>query len=261
MAVDNRGETVKPEADEHLEVAAGEKEHERSVAAAREGDGDTDRDGAEPVGRPGLSTRERRAFLAEILSTTLLAAATLGTAWSGYQASQWGGIQTDDYTEASAMRLESLRASSEANLDTNLDVEMFEQWVDATLDGQDELAAFYENRFRSELQPAFEAWKATDPFNNTDAPRSPFVMPQYKIAALERSRQLTVDADALFKSGHAADDIGDQYIFNTVILASVLFLAGLESRFLWTRVRLSVNLLAMGLLVIGMYYLMVLPKA
>ena len=40
---------------------------------------------------------------------------------------------------------------------------MFIQWVDAFATDEEELADFYERRFREEFRPAFEAWVATKP--------------------------------------------------------------------------------------------------
>ena len=41
----------------------------------------------------------------EIASTVILAIAALATAWAGYQASLWDGIQSSDYGKASAIGL------------------------------------------------------------------------------------------------------------------------------------------------------------
>ena len=51
-----------------------------------------------------------------------------------------------------------------------VDVATFIQWVDANAHDDEDLADFYEARFRDEFQPAFDAWLATDPLVNPDAP-------------------------------------------------------------------------------------------
>ena len=48
---------------------------------------------------PYVSEREKRF---EVVATVLLAFAALATAWTGYQASLWDGVQSSNYTQASA---------------------------------------------------------------------------------------------------------------------------------------------------------------
>ncbi len=67
----------------------------------------------------------------EVVSTVLLARATVATAWSGYQATRWSGEQTKAYSRANAARLESTRASNLANTQVLVDVTTFAQWVNA----------------------------------------------------------------------------------------------------------------------------------
>ena len=106
---------------------------------------------------------------AEVIATIVLAFATLATAWSGYQAARWGGVQSTLYSQAGALRTESVRAANEGLIEMLLDVDLFTQWVNAGSDANQDLADFYSARFRPEFVPAFEAWLATDPLNNSSA--------------------------------------------------------------------------------------------
>ena len=119
----------------------------------------------------------------ELVATVLLAVATVGTAWSGYQASRWNGEQAKAFSRASALRIESTKAAGLADAQTQIDVATFTQWVDAYAQDQTELADFYFKRFRQEFNPAMDAWIATSPRRNPDAPLTPFAMPQYRLAA------------------------------------------------------------------------------
>ena len=76
-----------------------------------------------------------------------------------------------------------------ANRQGQIDVALFTQWVDAYVREETELADFYRGRFRDEFKPAFQAWVATEPRTNPDAPLSPFAMPEYKLAAQRRGRR------------------------------------------------------------------------
>lgn len=196
--------------------------------------------------------------LAEFIATIILAMATLATAWSGYQSARWGGEQSSLYSRAGALRTESTRASTKAGQLMQIDIGLFTNWVNAFAEDQQELADFYVNRFRPEFKVAFEAWLATDPRNNPDAPKSPFSMPEYSVSFAEEADRLEEEASTTFEQGSVANQNSDNYILNTVILASVLFLAGLQSRIKSVPARmfivfLSLIILAFGLVNIARY--------
>jgi hypothetical protein len=112
----------------------------------------------------------------ELVATVLLALATVATAWSGYQASRWNGEQAKAFSRAGAARIESTKAAGRADAQTQIDAATFTQWVDAYAQEEAELAGVYFKRFRSEFQPAMDAWIATRPLRNADAPLTPFAM-------------------------------------------------------------------------------------
>ncbi len=110
------------------------------------------------------------------------------------------------------------------------DLDTFTNYVDAYLTSNTAVADFYETHFRSDFLPAFDAWIATDPFNNPGAPINPFVMPEYLQPELQRSAELATQADALFSKGEDANQTSDDYVLNTVFLASVLFFTAFAPR-------------------------------
>ena len=85
--------------------------------------------------------------------------------------------------KATATRIESTRSQDIADRETQIDVELFIQWVDAQTLGEKELAEFYSDRFSDRLAPAFKAWIAKDPLENSAAPESPLAMRQYTVAS------------------------------------------------------------------------------
>jgi len=213
--------------------------------------------GAEPLMERPLSLREERRF--ELVATIILAIATLTTAWSGYQSVRWNGVQAQDYLQASTARVESTKSSTKAGQFGLYDSQNFTQWLNAYATGNTQLAGMYEKRFRAEFRPAFDAWMATDPLNNAQAPSGPMVMPQYVLADSQRATDLEAQASALFDSGNDANEFGDQYVLNTVFLASALFLAGISERFSWRILRTIVLTLASGLLLLGVFNVIRLP--
>ena len=164
----------------------------------------------------------------ELLATVLLALATVGTAWAAYQARQWTGEQSQGYSHATAARIAVNRTSAVANRQVQIDVSTFIQWVDAQKRDRAGLADFYRARFRDEFKPAFEAWLATEPFTNKSAPKTPFELPQYRLAADVEADRLEAKAAAESNQAKDANQRADNYTLAVVLFASALFFAGLS---------------------------------
>ncbi|HUV27771.1 MAG TPA: hypothetical protein VMW34_10440 [Anaerolineales bacterium] len=207
-----------------------------------------------------LPTRfDRWEPFAEVIATLVLALATVATAWSGYQSSRWGGEQSTSYSQAGALRTESTRASNQAGQLTQIDIGLFTNWVNAYAGGDERLINFYEKRFRDEFKPAFDAWVATDPANNPDAPKSPFAMPEYQVSLVQEADRLEVEATETFAKGQVANQTSDNYILNTVFLASVMFLGGIATRFKAMSARWVIILFSLLILVFGLYNILTYP--
>jgi hypothetical protein len=196
---------------------------------------------------------KRHEVILEIVAVILLGIATISTSWSGYQASRWGGVQSTLYSQASALRVESTRATTAAGQTRNLDVGLFTNWANAYAQGNELLTNFYQERFRPEFVPAFEAWIATKPLQNPDAPPSPFAMPEYVLGLDVQAAQLEQEAAETFAEGQEANQISDDYVLNAVLLASVLFLSGVAQRFNVRAIRILIIALAIIVCVIGLY--------
>jgi ABC-type nickel/cobalt efflux system permease component RcnA len=176
----------------------------------------------------------------ELVATVLIAVAAVATAWSGYQSARWSGEQAKAYARANAARLESTRSSSLANTQTQIDVAIFTQWVDAFALDQRELADFYFARFREEFRPAMEAWVATMPRTNPDAPLTPFAMPEYRLEARDEAERLAAVATAEADDASTFNQRSDNYVLAVVLFASSLFFAGISTRLPTTRSRAAI---------------------
>jgi hypothetical protein len=198
------------------------------------------------VSAPG---REHRADWIDVAATVLLALATVATAWSGYQASRWNGEQAKAFSSANASRIESTRASGLADTQTQIDVATFTQWVDAFAREETELAEFYRRRFRAEFTPAVDAWVATRPLRNADAPLTPFAMPQYRLEARAEAERLEAAAETSAARGgnHTKRKAQPNYVLAVVLFAATLFFAGMSSKLPSRRLRLA--LLVIGVVV------------
>jgi hypothetical protein len=166
----------------------------------------------------------------ELWATLLLAMAAVATAWASYQAARWRGEQARAQSASIAARVESTRAANVANRQSQIDVALFTQWVDAYARSETELADFYDKRFRPEFKPAFNAWVATKPRKNPSAPLSPFAMPQYKLAATATADRLEVKAAASSLKAGTFIERADDYSLALVLFASSLFFAGISTR-------------------------------
>jgi hypothetical protein len=191
------------------------------------------------LSEPGEAVSNRERTL-EIIAALMMSIATLGIAWSGYQAARWSGEQSALYTEAGAARSLANRASILASQDRLQDLTNFNRWLELSTGGDTELSNLYERRFREEFRPAFTAWIAQDPLNNPQAIASPLLMPEYQPAEKRKSEALEVTATRKFEQGREANERADSYVFITVFFAAVLFFAGMSLRFAWPGLRLAV---------------------
>jgi hypothetical protein len=173
---------------------------------------------------------ERTARTFEVVSTVVLALATVGTAWSAYQARQWTGEQSQGYSHATKDRLAENRTAALASRQVQIDVATFIQWVDARAQHQPALADFYRRRFRAEFKPAFAAWLATDPFRNRQAPATPFALPHYRLQASDQADRLEATAAAASQSAKDANEHADNYMLAVVLFATALFFGGISAK-------------------------------
>ena len=180
----------------------------------------------------------------ELAATALLACAAIATAWATYQSSVWRGKQAEAQSASIATRVESTREAAVANRQSQIDVALFTQWVDAYARNEGELASFYRKRFRDELVPAFNAWVATRPRKNPNAPLSPFAMPQYKLAASAKADALEAQAGVYSLTVARNIERADDYMLAVVLFAISLFFAALSTRLRARDVRIA--LLALG---------------
>src|SRR5436309_11056891 len=91
----------------------------------------------------------------ELLAVVLLSLATLGIAWSGYQAAKWSGLQSRRYAQANTARSQANRLSTLASQDRLQDLLNFNRWLEVSTQGNQPLADLYQRRFRPEFVPAF----------------------------------------------------------------------------------------------------------
>jgi hypothetical protein len=172
-----------------------------------------------------------------IIEAILLSIVAVLAAYSGYAAAKWSTEQRVQLATASSKRSQANRAYLHSISLRNFDSTTFDAWFAAYSDGNRQAMALAERRFRPEFKLAFDAWRATHPETNPDAPKGPTYMPQYRRPGLREAAALDHEADQAFTDGADAGERSDEYVRVTVFLASVLFLVGIATQFRVRRVR------------------------
>ncbi len=203
--------------------------------------------------------QERHDRLVSIAEAVLLSVVALLAAWSGYAAAKWSTESRVGLAEASSARSEANRANLDAVDLRNFDSSTFEAWFAAFSAGNREAMALAEHRFRPDFRVAFDAWRATKPETNPDAPRGPTFMPQYREPGIAKAKALDRKAEEDFASGSADGETADKFVRTTVFLASVLFLVGISTRFPSRGGRYALVGLGAALLILSVVQLLGLP--
>ena len=204
--------------------------------------------------------QSRRDRVLTVLEAVLLSIVTIVAAWSGFSAAKWGTESSLALAEAATTRTKANRAFQESVTFRAADAASFNAWFTAYIGGNENAMEVAERRFRPQYRVAFDAWLATDPFTNPDAPAGPQAMPEYVPTGLAESRVLDAEADELLAEGADAAETADNYVRTTVILASVLFLVGISTQFPVRAVRYGLIGVGTGMLVFGGVLILLLPN-
>lgn len=211
--------------------------------------------GKEIAGHAKHPEHEQRDRLLSIAEAVLLSIVALLAAWSGYAAAKWSTESRLHLAESSTARAKASRAHLEAMELRNFDSSTFNAWFAAYTAGNEQAMAVAERRFRPEFRVAFDAWRATKPESNPNAPPGPTYMPQYRQPGLARSTALDEQAEEAFAAGSEAGATADDYVRTTVVLAVVLFLVGISTHFPLRGARYGLIAVGAALLVISVVLL------
>jgi len=195
----------------------------------------------------------------EVAAAILLAAATIMAAWAAYQSTRWGGVQANAFSAAGAARTNAAQATSVAGAQTQIDVQLWSLWLTRAAEDDESGMAFVEARFRDELMPAFDAWMAQVPEGQIP-PERPFDMDEYVVAERNLAERLNAEADEAAATAREANQTGDNFVLVAVVMASVLFFAGVGTKFKGRRVRLTMLLFATMLFIFGVAFTFSMPQ-
>jgi len=197
--------------------------------------------------------------LLEIIAVLLLAVSTLGTAWCGYQSSQWNGVQTDLARQSSDQRVESNRQFGLATQRVSYDSSLAADYAEAVQAGNTRLAQLYRNTLaRPDFLPQLDTWQkqiaAGEQVNI-------FEDPAYLKTQFQEYNDAAAKSEELSVSSQAAGTTADDYVLTTILLAVALFFAGVTSSFRYRPARALLIILALGTIAVAASRLADLPVA
>jgi hypothetical protein len=195
-----------------------------------------------------------------IVEASLLASVALLAAWSGYASAKWSTESRLVLAKASTARTLASRASAEAAETLNFDASTFNAWFSAYTAANGPAMEIAERRFRPQFKVAFEAWQATDPATNPDAPPGPTYMPEYQQPEQAEAEALDEEAQLRYDAGAVAGDNANSYVRTTLFLATVLFLVGISSHFPVRSARYGLIVVGAVILVAAIVFLVLAPK-
>lgn len=194
-----------------------------------------------------------------VVEAILLAIVALLAAYTGYASAKWSTESSVRLAGASAARTEANRAALDAQDTKNFDSTTFNAWFSAYVAGNPTAESVAERRFRPAFKVAFDAWMATQPFANPSAPPGPTYMPQYRQPELAQAAALDAKASAQYAVGVQAGANSDNYVRDTIYLATILFLIGISGHFRFFRIRLGLVILGGLMLVVAVVQIVTSP--
>lgn len=199
------------------------------------------------------------------MTALILAVAAVATAWATFQASQWSGAQSDAVAASSTARTESVRYASAAGQTEQVDTAVWLQWLEAVSSKDTRRAAFLRDRFRPGLAAAHRSWVAKAVVSPSGTivevpPGTPFSEPQYNVAAQTKADALSAEAEKDLAESQVDADRSTKFVTNALVLALVLFFAGIATKFRNPKIQALLVMLAIMLGVVGVIRLLTLPQ-
>lgn len=218
----------------------------------------------------------------ELFTTILLAIAGVLTAWAALQSAKWSGEQAIHFSEAGANRTESTRFDDRATSLILLDTQAFYSWGQAlqseriaaeaagteapdptVYDPNDpSLSGYFFSQFRDDFRPRVERWLEGGGPVNPEGSSPFFPLEDYveeSVPAAAEALRLEDVADEKAAEARQDNQNSDDYVVTIVILAAVLFFAGVSSKMKARVSQYGMFGLALIMLAWGVFRLATLP--
>lgn len=198
-------------------------------------------------------------------ATVMLGVATSLSALSAFEGVKWRGLQSAAASQSTSLGVVSARFATKADEQTVANVVIFIAWAQAVakeLSPEDlktggytpkagAHSRFLYERLPKEFRPAMAAWLAKRPFQNKDAPATPFEMPEYRLVAAKRAAHFHDQAEARSADAATARLRADSYAAIPILFSMVLFLTGIANQSQDGRVKTSLLAMAFALMLAG----------
>jgi len=195
----------------------------------------------------------------ELAAAILLALATIVAAWSAYEATRWSGVQAKATRSAIEARSAAGQQTTVYGAVVQIDIQSWLTWLQQRAAGNESGATFMRERFRDEFRPAFDAWLAQVPAGEAP-PGTPFDLPEYAPASKAEADRLNAESEAYAQESATANQTGDNFVLTAVIMASVLFFAGVGTKLRARGTRLVMLLMASLLFLGGVAFMLSQPQ-
>lgn len=171
----------------------------------------------------------------DLAVTIVLATVTLLLAWSGFQASKWGGVQAINFSDAGKARTDSNALTDLGGTQVAVDISLFVAWLEAVEPELTErnvaaatrgegLGPFLYQSFPERLQVAVDDWLRQSAAGEDVA--LPFELDSYVVDEFVQAQQLRADAADFGEAARGNNQQSDIYVLATVVFAAALFLVG-----------------------------------
>jgi len=209
-----------------------------------------------------LAHRFDRVDWVELAATVVLSLAVLVAAWSAYQASLWGGVQSANASQYTADLTESSELTTLITAQFEADSQAIVTWLIMAADDNERGMQILEERFDDTLRPAFDAWIAGSTEGNVP-PGLPQELPEYEEGfeeLLEVKNFYTTSAAEAAEAAAEANRTSDSFVLVTVIMASVMFFAGIGTKLRGQATRITMLVVAVLLCAGAIAAMLTLPQ-
>ncbi len=227
-------------------------------------------------------TPDSRLIRVELLMTVVLAVASVLIAWSALQSAKWSGDQAIHFSEAGANRTESTRFDNRATALMLLDTQTFLQWGQAVqtealvaeangVERSDPtvfdpanptLSGYFFSLFREDFRPRVAAWIEGGGASNPAGSNPFFPFQDYideSVPPAAEAARLAEVADEQSALARLDNQNSDDYVITVVILATVLFFAGVSNKMKSRRNQNLMVFLTLAMMTWGIVRLATLP--
>jgi hypothetical protein len=189
----------------------------------------------------------------------ILIIATLTSAYSVWQAASYAGSSSRDLTASNGLRTESSKYLTYGLLQEQVDVGSWLDWAAAVSQNNTRLSDFIEERFRDEFKPAFYAWLNSANGTGAVPAGTPFSLPEYQNANIDRSHEIDQEIEQLGNSAAQKSHYASRLTLMTVLMATIVVICGFESRMRLEAARTPLLLTVIAIYIFSLFVIFQIP--